>query len=148
MIEIDNLSLDEWYTCLKPYQKATIEQLVAKYGEEKAAEEWLTARGPMQTATFGGTQTKAEDTPNYWDRLRTEIDKLICGHPDYKKEQEKFLAAGKTIGLSGVTALANWLCPIIGMSSAILIPAIILILHTMSKMGIKAYCSAKNFIKE
>ena len=89
MIEIDNLSLDEWYTCLKPYQKNAIEQLVAKYGEEKAAEEWLTARGPMQTATFGGTQTKAEDTHSYWNRLRTEIDKLICGHPDYKKEQEK-----------------------------------------------------------
>ena len=77
MIEIDNLSLDEWYTCLKPYQKNAIEQLVAKYGEEKAAEEWLTARGPMQTATFGGTQTKAEDTHSYWNRLRTEIDKLI-----------------------------------------------------------------------
>ena len=39
MIEIDNLSLNEWYTCLKPYQRAIIEQLVAKYGEERAAEE-------------------------------------------------------------------------------------------------------------
>ena len=145
MIEIDNLSLEEWYTCLKPYQKAFIEQLVAKYGEEKAAEEWLTARGPMQTATFGGVQVKAEDTPNYWKRLRTEIDKFICGHPDYEKEQEKFVVAGKPIGLGGVTALASWLSSIIGMSPAILVPAIILILHTMSKMGVKAYCSTKTF---
>lgn len=135
MIEIDNLSLNEWYTCLKPYQRAIIEQLVAKYGEERAAEEWLTARGPMQTATFGGSQVNAENAPKYWDRLRSEIDKLICGHPDYKKEQEKILAAGKSIGLGGVTALANWLSPLIGMSSALLAPAIILILHTMAKMG-------------
>lgn len=72
MIEIDNLSLNEWYTCLKPYQRAIIEQLVAKYGEERAAEEWLTARGPMQTATFGGSQVNAENAPKYWDRLRSE----------------------------------------------------------------------------
>ncbi len=145
MIEIDNLSLNEWYTCLKPYQKATIEQLVAKYGEEKAAEEWLNARGPMQTATFGGAQVEPGNTPNYWNRLRTEIDKFICGHPDYEKEQENFLAAGKSIGLGSVTALASWLSPIIGMSPTILVPVIILILHTMSKMGVKAYCSTKSF---
>ena len=48
MIEIDDLSLNEWYACLKPYQKVVIEQLVSKYGEEKAAEEWLTARGPFK----------------------------------------------------------------------------------------------------
>ena len=27
MIEIDDLSLNEWYACLKPYQKVVIEQL-------------------------------------------------------------------------------------------------------------------------
>lgn len=146
MIEIENLSLDEWYSCLKPYQKTSIEQLVAKYGEEKAAEEWLMSRGPMQTATFGGSQANAENAPKYWDRLRSEIDKLICGHPDYKKEQEKILAAGKSIGLGGVTTLANWLSPLIGMSPALLTPAIILILHTMAKMGVKAYCATKTFV--
>lgn len=146
MIEIENLSLDEWYSCLKPYQKTSIEQLVAKYGEEKAAEEWLMSRGPMQTATFGGAQVGSGNNPNYWLRLRTEIDKLICGHPDYEKEQEKFLAAGKTIGLGGVTALANWIAPIIGMSPALLAPAIILVLHTMAKMGVKAYCATKTFV--
>ena len=65
MIEIDDLSLNEWYACLKPYQKVVIEQLVSKYGEEKAAEEWLTARGPIQTATFGGSQTNTAEAQNY-----------------------------------------------------------------------------------
>ena len=145
MIKIDNLSLDEWYSCLKPYQKTIIVQLVSKYGEEKAAEEWLMSRGPMQTATFGGVQIGSEKPTNYWKRFKTEFDKLICGHPDYEKEQEKFLATGKTIGLGGVTALANWIAPIIGMSPALLVPAIILLLHTMAKMGVKAYCSTKIF---
>lgn len=106
----------------------------------------MTARGPMQTATFGGNQVGEGSTPNYWNRLRTEIDKLICGHPDYKKEQEKFLAAGKSIGLGGVTALANWLSPLVGVSPVLLSPSIILVLHTMAKMGVKAYCSTKTFV--
>ena len=148
MIEIDDLSLNQWYACLKPYQKVVIEQLVSKYGEEKAAEEWLTARGPIQTATFGGSQTNTAEAQNYWSRLKDEFDKLICGHPDYEKEQKKFLAAGKSIGLGSVTALSNWLSPIIGMTPAILVPAIILILHTTSKMGVKAYCSTKHFVTE
>ena len=35
MIEIENLSLDECYQYLKPYQRNIIEQLVEKYGIEK-----------------------------------------------------------------------------------------------------------------
>ena len=147
-MEIENLTLDEWYTCLKPYQKNMIEQLVSKYGEEKAAEEWLIARGPIQTVTFGGNQANAVEAPKYWSRLKDEFDKLICGHPDYEKEQKKILTAGKTIGIGSVTALANWLSPIIGMSPSILVPAIILILHTTSKMGVNAYCSTKYLINK
>lgn len=146
MIEIDDLPLSEWYTCLKPYQKAIIEQLVSQYGEEKAAEEWLTAKGPIQTATFGGEQINTIDSKNYWNRLKDEFDKLICGHPEYEKEQKKLLAAGKSIGLGSVTALSNWLSPIIGITSTLLVPTIILFLHVISKMGIKAYCSTKHFI--
>lgn len=145
MIEIDNLSLDEWFQCLKPYQRVVIEQLVSKYGEERGAQEWINARGPIQTATFGGDKNQSKETPNYWERLKTEIDKFICGHPDYKEEQSKFLAAGKTIGIGGVTAFANWLSPIIGMAPPILVPPIALILYTISKMGTKAYCSTKVF---
>lgn len=148
MMEIENLTLDKWYTCLKPYQKNMIEQLVSKYGEEKAAEEWLIARGPVQTVTFGGTPANAAETTHYWTRLKDEFDKLICGHPDYEKEQKKILTAGKTIGLGSVTALANWLSPVIGMSPSMLVPVLVLILHTTSKMGVNAYCSTKNVINK
>lgn len=145
MIEIDNLSLDEWYTCLKPYQKNAIEILVAKYGEEKAAEVWITARGPIQTATFGGSQNQNEKTLNYWNRLKDEFDKLICGHPDYEKERDKFTVAGESIGLSGASALTAIIAPLIGVSTVLLLPAIVLLLHVAAKMGIKAYCVDKKF---
>lgn len=97
MIEIESLSLNECYQYLKPYQRNIIEQLVEKYGIEKAAEEWINARGPMQTVTFGGVVEDANNKKNYWNRFKNEFDKLICGHPDYQEEQDKFVAAGKPI---------------------------------------------------
>ena len=76
MIEIENIPLEDWLKPLKPYQRNTIEQLVAKYGEEKAAEEWINARGPMQTVTFGGVAEDFNNKKNYWNRLRNEFDKF------------------------------------------------------------------------
>ena len=64
MIEIENISLDECYRYMKPYQRNIIEQLVRKYGIEKAAEEWINARGPMQTVTFGGVVEEANNKKN------------------------------------------------------------------------------------
>ncbi len=76
------------------------------------------------------------------------MEQKVYGMQDYEKEKKKVLASGKSIGLGSVTALSNWLSPIIGMTPAILVPAIILILHTTSKMGVKAYCSTKHFVTE
>ena len=145
MIEIENLSLDQWYDCLKPYQVDIIKQLVSNYGEEKAAEIWITARGPIQTATFGGSQNQNENTINYWKRLKNEFDKLICGHPDYEKERSQFTVAGEAIGLSGASALTGLIAPLIGVSTVLLLPAIVLLLHLAAKMGTKAYCVDKKF---
>lgn len=145
MIEIENIPLEEWLKPLKPYQRNFIEQLVAKYGEEKAAEEWINARGPMHTVTFGGVAEDVNNKKNYWNRLRNEFDKLICGHTDYQDEYDKFVAAGKPIGLGAVAYIADLIASAVGMSTAILIPAIALILSTTAKMGVKAYCATKQF---
>lgn len=45
MIEIENIPLENWLKPLKPYQRNTIEQLVAKYGKEKVAEEYYSKMG-------------------------------------------------------------------------------------------------------
>ena len=145
MIEIENIPLEDWVKPLKPYQRNFIKQLVAKYGEEKAAEEWINARGPMQTVTFGGVTEDINNKKKYWNRLRNEFDKLICGHADYQNEHDKFVNAGKPIGLGAVTYIADWIAPAVGMSTAILIPAIALVLSTTAKMGVKAYCATKQF---
>ena len=36
----------------------------------------------MQTVTFGGVTEDINNKKNYWNRLKNELDKLICGHID------------------------------------------------------------------
>lgn len=145
MIEIENLTLDEWLNGLKPYQRNTINYLISAYGTEKAAEEWINARGPIQTVTFGGVSDEPISKNDYWKRFKNEFDKLICGHPDYQDEHDKFVAAGKPIGLSAISCIASLIAESVGMSPALLIPAVVLLLSTTGKMGVKAYCVNKNF---
>lgn len=144
-ILIEPITIEDCYASLKPYQRLTIEKLVSKYGEEGAAEQWLTARGPCQTSIFGGSPQEQTQTMSYWSRLKNEFDKFICGHPDYDKEREKFVTTSKPLGLAGVTGLSTLLGPLIGMSPVLLVPSIALLLTSASKMGVKAYCATKSF---
>lgn len=144
-LEIDNITLENCYSILKPYQRRMVEMLVEKYGIEGAAEQWLIAKGPCQTSTFGGVAQDNNQQNDYWTRFRYEFDKLLCGHADYEIEREKFVGTSKTIGLAGITAISTWIGPLIGLSPVLLVPSIALLLTTVSKMGIKAYCSVKSF---
>lgn len=144
-IEIDNITLEECYSILKPYQRRIVEMLVDKYGVEGAAEQWILAKGPCQTSTFGGERHYDKQQNDYWTRFKYEFDKLLCGHQDYEIEREKFVNTSKTIGLAGITAISTWIGPLIGLSPVLLVPSIALLLTTVSKMGIKAYCSVKSF---
>jgi|CZCB01.1.fsa_nt_gi hypothetical protein len=145
MIEIEKKPLEDWYEVLKPYQKSVLEQLVERYGEEKAAEEWITAMGPVQTATFGGDTSNRVNQKMYWNRLKDEFDKFICGHSSYKEEQEKLLSSGKLLGPGVVSSLATWIAPAVGMPPSIIAPALVLLLYIAAKISVKAYCATKNF---
>lgn len=144
-IEIDNITLEDCYSILKPYQRRIVEMLVDKYGVEGAAEQWILAKGPCQTSTFGGVPHDDKQQNDYWTRFKDEFDKLLCGHQDYEIEREKFVSNSKTIGLAGITAISTWIGPLIGLSPVLFVPSIALLLTTVSKMGIKAYCSVKTF---
>ncbi len=149
MNEIEVFSLEEMYASLPHYQATTIRTLVEKYGEEKAAEMWLESMGPKQTQHFGGSSTElvsqSGKTVSFWKRCKTEFDKLICGHKDWEKEYEEYVNYGKAISIATATGIAGVLSPVIGVTTVILIPAIELLLRTVSKMGINAYCSNKDF---
>lgn len=140
-MEIPNYKLDEWLSVLKPYQKDIILQLVSQYGEEKAIEKWLTASGPTSTVKFGGEGNMKP----FLDRYKIEIDKLICGHPDYNNERTEFGENGQNLKTVIVSSISSLIGSTLGVSGAVLAPVIVLSLYTAGKMGVKAYCSSVSF---
>lgn len=146
MNENDIYTLEEIYASLPSYQATAIKQLVERYGEEKAAEFWLDNVGPKQTSHFGGDGTSlVSQSPSFWNRCKTELDKLICGHSTWEEEHKKYLTAGKAITIGSATAIATALAPVVGLSVVVLTPAVELLLHSIGKIGFRAYCANKTF---
>ena len=77
MIEIEQISCSDIYPILKSYQRNIIEKLVSAYGIEKAAELWITSKGPIQTARFGGVSCDSDNSKSYWKRIKNEFDKPV-----------------------------------------------------------------------
>lgn len=141
-MEIENTSLDVWLETLKPFQRKAIKKMLANNGddEEKVAELWLSSFGPINTVTFGGVPTTAS-RKNYFQCLKGELNKLICGNDVYEIERTKILNSGNLVNVAASAKIASVIAPIIGISISVLAPALVLMLHTISKMTVNAYCS-------
>lgn len=139
-MEIEQLNLDEWLSVLKPYQIKTITTLVQKYGEEEAAKRWIESKGPINTVTFGGLPSNTQNR-NYYEALKLEIHKFICGQNNYKEERKKIFGKGDLINTAVASKMAIMFSPIIGISVPMLLPALLLILNVISKISVNAFCS-------
>ena len=141
-MEIVNESLDTWLDVLKPYQRNTIKVLLDKNDndEEKVAQIWLSSGGPINTATFGGLPSSTSNK-NYYQCLKDELNKLICGDDTYVEEKKRILEKSNLINVCAASQIALFLSPIIEVSVPILTPAIVLMLHVISKVSVNAYCS-------
>jgi hypothetical protein len=136
-VEIPNYELEDWLSVLKPYQKNIVSQLVSEYGEEKTIEKWLTASGPTGTVKFGGDGNMKP----FLDKYKNEINKFICGHPDYNNERTQLGEENETIKTIIVSSISSLIGSKLGVAAAVLAPAIVLSLYIAGKMGVKAYCS-------
>lgn len=147
MNEIEIYELEDALASLPAYQSSTIEKLIEKNGVEKAAEIWLESMGPKETKHFGGEIVPVDNKSSLSlaKKCKFQLDMLLCGHPDYQEEYQKFIGQGKAITIASATLIAEWLAPIVGISIVLLNPFVLLILHTIIKMGLKTYCMTKNF---
>jgi hypothetical protein len=139
-MEIENHNLDEWLSVLKPYQQKIMHSLIDKYGEEDAIKRWIKSKGPLNTATFGGVPTN-DDKKNYYQCIKQEINYFICGNPKYSKERDNILKGANVISISIASKISQIIAQAVGMSIAVVLPAILLLFHSISKISINAYCS-------
>lgn len=137
-MELPTSTLEEWLVELKTYQKTSIEQLVVLHGEEEAAKVWLSANGPANTATFGGEK----NTEPFWDRFREEFRKFVCGHESYAKFHEQLGGQAPIVKVIYISAISAALGATLGFTATLLAPAVAIMLHLVSQIGLNAYCNA------
>ncbi len=141
-MEIVKESLDKWLESLKPYQRDAIKIMLQNNDgdEEKIAQLWLNSKGPINTVTFGGNPSNIPNK-NYFQCLKRELNKFICGDESYETDRKQILGENNCINIAFTTSIASILAPIVGMSAAILTPAIVLLLYVIGKISVNAYCA-------
>ena len=119
----------------------SLRQYVEMYGEMKTAEMIINGyeQSQRQSSPEGVYEFTLQVKP-YWERLKREFDRLVCGHKDYEEEQKKFLMTGQVINLATAYQISSMMTGMLSIPPYILTPAVALMLHTMVKMGRLAYC--------
>lgn len=138
MKEVENFKAEEWLNELKPYQKNSILILIEQYGQEKAAEIWITSNGPLNNVPFGGAN---QNTQPLFDRFKIEFQKFICGHPDYESFRKKLGAETPVVKTLYISIISSAIGATIGFSATLLAPAVAILLSTVGQMGLNAYCA-------
>lgn len=138
MKEIENIKSEEWLNELKPYQKNSISILINLYGQEKAAEIWITSNGPSNNVPFGG---ESQNTQPFFDRFKIEFQKFICGHSDYDSYRKKLGAETPIVKTLYISMISSAIGATIGFSATLLAPAVAILLSTVGQMGLNAYCA-------
>jgi len=142
MEEQQVFTLEELYASSE-YNKYedSLRQYVEKYGEMKTAEMIINGYEQSQRQSLPeGTYEFTLQVKPYWERVKREFDKLVCGHKDYEEERKKFFVTGQVINLATAYQISSIMTEMVAIPPYILTPAIALMLHTMVKMGRLAYC--------
>lgn len=138
MKELENIELKDWLSELKQYQRNGIQTLIDTYGEEEAAEKWITSNGPSNNVPFGGEAIR--DTKPFYDRFKTEFQKFVCGHPNYEEYRRKLGAESPIIKSTYIAIISAALGATLGFTATLLAPAVAILLATIGKMGLSSYC--------
>lgn len=138
MKELENIVLSEWLEELKQYQRISIESMIARFGAEQAAENWITSNGPVNNIPFGGQNQI--DTKPFYNRFKSEFKKFVCGHSDYEEYRKKLGAESPVIKATYIALISAALGATLGFAATLLAPAVAILLGIVGEIGLKAYC--------
>lgn len=134
-----------WLEALEPYQRRLVDELLKTQPNHlESAKMWLSA-STSQTVTFGSG--KGEGSGLYLDKVVDEIEKLLCGDPKYKTDRTKIFGAAKPLHAYVVGAIAVAIAPALGSSAVVLAPVVALVLMSMGKCALNAWCETRKASK-
>lgn len=159
-LQIPDCELDEWLSELKPYQQNAIQQLLVAMPHEEVdkmqfpsrsinslsvamppdevAKKWIMASGSQNIIHFGGTR----DSEPFWDRFKSEFKKFICDDDAYAGEKKTLLAEGPITKTLLISTISVAIAASIGYAATLLAPTVAVLLCTVGKIGINAYCNS------
>ena len=133
-IPVDDLGT--WLAELKPYQRNIINEFLASQGPESAAEKWLTTTGSQNIVAFGGAQ------PNkpFWDRFKNQFHRFVCDETAFVEEKKALATEAPVTKALMISVISSALGAALGLSATLLAPAVVLLLYSIGRIGVAAYC--------
>lgn len=143
---IDTLLDDEpikWIQDLPDYQRDAIEYLIANGSSfDEVAQAWITASAE-NTYRFAAA-TPVGDKGAFLENLRKEIRAFLCGDKKYKHEREGLFGEKGIARTYVVSAMAVAIAPHLSVASAVISPLIALVLASIGKVALNAWCATQN----
>jgi len=140
--ELDALLTDEpakWVSELPEFQRKAIQELVkAGRSYDEIAGLWLTATAE-NTFRFGASTPLGSKT-SFLDSVKKELRAFLCGDRRYKKERDGLFGGNGVTRTTVVSALSVAIAPHVGMAAPVLVPIITLVIASMGKVAINAWC--------
>ena len=130
---------------LPKFQQRIVLELINSTGDcFLAAEKYFSASGPDNMQSFGGVPFTSKDSKEskrvLWSNFLKEINKLICGHPEYSANREQFFKQSDTVKTIIITNVSAYMGSKFGVPATYIAPAIVLIACTAITIGKNAYC--------
>lgn len=142
-VTIDTLLDDDpikWVQELPEYQRDTIEKLLASGSSfDDVAQAWISASAE-NTYRFSAS-APVGNKGAFLENLRKEIRAYLCGDKKYKKERDGLFGEKGVARTYVVSAMAVAIAPHLSVASAVISPLIALILASIGKVALNAWCA-------
>jgi len=142
---IDTLLAEEpiyWVQELPGYQRETIEKLLSDGASfDEVAQAWLNASAE-NTYRFAAS-APVGDKGAFLENLKSEVRAFLCGDKKYKKERDGLFGDKGLARTYVVSAMAVAIAPHLSVASAVISPLIALVLASIGKVALNAWCATK-----
>lgn len=128
-----------WIETLPKYQQNTLSDLLSNNTPEEVAITWLTA-STQNTSPFSAKQ---ENTNTYFEMIKKELHKLLCGNKEYEKEREALsgIISSENNKKMLISSISGIIGSKVGLAATFVAPITVLIIMTITKVSLNAWCN-------
>lgn len=108
-----------------------------------SADNWLNA-STANTVKFGGEANKAKI---YRDKLLEELEKFLCGDQQYEDDRKKIADSTDKSQKYIIGVMSSAIGNTLGAAGPFIAPVIVLLILSIGKMAINAWCAMRNDAK-